>query len=205
MKKGAILVDHTTASAEVARELDAAAKAKGLGFLDAPVSGGQAGALNGRLTIMVGGDAEPFKVAEPVMRHYGRAVTLMGPAGSGQLTKMVNQICIAGVRAGALRGPQFRGARRPRRQEGDRRHLQGRGAVLADREPRARPCSTASSSSASPSTGCARISRSASPRRGATARRCRCAALVDQFYARVQERGGGRWDTSSLIHLLAKP
>src|SRR6187402_3036294 len=93
MAKGAILVDHTTASAEVAREVHAAAKARGLGFLDAPVSGGQAGAENGKLTIMVGGDDGVYATCEAVLATYARAVTLMGPAGAGQLTKMVNQIC----------------------------------------------------------------------------------------------------------------
>ncbi|MGB0671677.1 MAG: NAD(P)-dependent oxidoreductase [Rhodospirillales bacterium] len=97
MKPGAILCDHTTASANVARELAAAAKDKGFGFLDAPVSGGQAGAENGQLTVMVGGERATFDMAKPVMDSYGKAVTLMGPAGSGQLTKMVNQICIGGL------------------------------------------------------------------------------------------------------------
>ena len=97
MKKGAILVDHTTASADVARKVYAAAKAKGIPFIDAPVSGGQAGAENGKLTVMCGGDPEPFGRAKPVMDSYARAVTLLGPAGAGQLTKMVNQICIAGL------------------------------------------------------------------------------------------------------------
>ncbi len=107
MSKGALLVDHTTASAELARELDAAAKAKGFGFLDAPVSGGQAGAQNGTLTVMVGGDAASFARAEPVMKHYGRAVTHMGPAGNGQLTKMVNQIMIAGLVQALSEGLNF--------------------------------------------------------------------------------------------------
>jgi 3-hydroxyisobutyrate dehydrogenase-like beta-hydroxyacid dehydrogenase len=97
MKKGAVLVDHTTASADVARKVYAAAKEKGVAFIDAPVSGGQAGAENGKLTVMCGGDKEPFERAKPVMDSYGRAVTLLGPAGAGQLTKMVNQICIAGL------------------------------------------------------------------------------------------------------------
>jgi len=97
MKKGAVLVDHTTASADVARKVYAAAKAKGVPFIDAPVSGGQAGAENGKLTVMCGGDKEPFERARPVMDSYARAVTLLGPAGAGQLTKMVNQICIAGL------------------------------------------------------------------------------------------------------------
>ena len=97
MAKGTIFVDHTTASAEVAREMYSAAKAAGLHFIDGPVSGGQAGAENGALTVMCGGDAEPFDRAKPAMDCFGRAVTLMGEAGSGQLTKMVNQICIAGL------------------------------------------------------------------------------------------------------------
>jgi 3-hydroxyisobutyrate dehydrogenase-like beta-hydroxyacid dehydrogenase len=97
MKKGAILVDHTTASADVARKVFALAKEKGVDFIDAPVSGGQAGAENGKLTVMCGGEPQPFERAKPVMDSYARAVTLLGPAGAGQLTKMVNQICIAGL------------------------------------------------------------------------------------------------------------
>jgi 3-hydroxyisobutyrate dehydrogenase-like beta-hydroxyacid dehydrogenase len=97
MKKGAVLIDHTTASADVARKLFAEAKKKGVDFIDAPVSGGQAGAENGKLTVMCGGEKAPFERAKPVMDSYARAVTLLGPAGAGQLTKMVNQICIAGL------------------------------------------------------------------------------------------------------------
>ena len=97
MSKGAILIDHTTASADCARKVAAAARAKGVDFIDAPVSGGQAGAENGKLTVMCGGEAAPFERAKPVMDSYARAVTLLGPAGAGQLTKMVNQICIAGL------------------------------------------------------------------------------------------------------------
>ncbi|HET7096875.1 MAG TPA: NAD(P)-dependent oxidoreductase, partial [Casimicrobiaceae bacterium] len=107
MREGAILVDHTTASAEIAREIHAKAKAKGVAFLDAPVSGGQAGAENGKLTIMVGGDADAFATVEPVLRNYGRAVTLMGGPGSGQLTKMFNQICIAGLVQALAEGIAF--------------------------------------------------------------------------------------------------
>ncbi|HUN49804.1 MAG TPA: NAD(P)-dependent oxidoreductase, partial [Candidatus Sulfotelmatobacter sp.] len=104
MGKGAILVDHTTASADVARELADAAAKRGLGFLDAPVSGGQAGAENGKLTIMVGGKSAAYKKAEPVIQVYARMAMLMGPTGSGQLTKMVNQICIAGTVQGLAEG-----------------------------------------------------------------------------------------------------
>jgi 3-hydroxyisobutyrate dehydrogenase-like beta-hydroxyacid dehydrogenase len=107
IKKGAVLIDHTTASADVARKVYAAAKDKGIAFIDAPVSGGQAGAENGKLTVMCGGDQEPFERAKPVMDSYGRAVTLLGPAGSGQLTKMVNQICIAGLVQGLSEGIAF--------------------------------------------------------------------------------------------------
>lgn len=104
MKAGAIYVDHTTASALVARELDEAARKKGLHSLDAPVSGGQAGAENGQLTVMVGGDEKTFAAAKPVMDSYARMVGLMGPAGAGQLTKMVNQLCIAGLVQGLAEG-----------------------------------------------------------------------------------------------------
>jgi 3-hydroxyisobutyrate dehydrogenase len=97
MRKGAILVDHTTASADVARKVFALAKEKGIDFIDAPVSGGQAGAENGKLTVMCGGEKGPFEVARPVMDSYAKMVTLLGPAGAGQLTKMVNQVCIAGL------------------------------------------------------------------------------------------------------------
>ena len=107
MKPGSILIDHTTASAQVARAIHAAASAAGVGFLDAPVSGGQAGAENGKLTIMVGGDDATFTRAEAVLAHYARAVTLMGGAGSGQLTKMVNQICIAGLVQALSEGINF--------------------------------------------------------------------------------------------------
>ena len=107
MKKGAVFIDNTTASANVARDLYAAAKAKGFDFLDAPVSGGQAGAQNGVLTVMVGGDKAAFDRAQPVIANYARMVTLIGPAGAGQLTKMVNQICIAGLVQGLSEGLAF--------------------------------------------------------------------------------------------------
>jgi 3-hydroxyisobutyrate dehydrogenase-like beta-hydroxyacid dehydrogenase len=107
MKAGTILVDHTTASADVARKVFEAAKAKGVDFIDAPVSGGQAGAENGKLTVMCGGESAPFERAKPVMDSYARAVTLLGPAGAGQLTKMVNQICIAGLVQGLSEGIAF--------------------------------------------------------------------------------------------------
>jgi 3-hydroxyisobutyrate dehydrogenase len=107
MKKGAILVDHTTASADAARRIFQAAREKGVHFIDAPVSGGQAGAENGKLTVMCGGESGPFERAKPAMDSYGRAVTLMGAPGAGQLTKMVNQICIAGLVQGLSEGIAF--------------------------------------------------------------------------------------------------
>jgi len=107
MAKGAVFVDHTTASAKVARELSAEAKKRGFEFLDAPVSGGQAGAENGQLTVMVGGDSAAFDRAKPVIAHFAKAVTLLGPSGAGQLTKMVNQICIAGLVQGLSEGLNF--------------------------------------------------------------------------------------------------
>jgi 3-hydroxyisobutyrate dehydrogenase-like beta-hydroxyacid dehydrogenase len=107
MKKGAVLIDHTTASADVARKVFEAARSKGIDFIDAPVSGGQAGAENGKLTVMCGGGEAAFERAKPVMDSYARAVTLLGPAGAGQLTKMVNQICIAGLVQGLSEGIAF--------------------------------------------------------------------------------------------------
>jgi 3-hydroxyisobutyrate dehydrogenase len=204
MRKGAILVDHTTASAELARELDREAKARGLGFLDAPVSGGQAGAESGKLTIMVGGDEASFARAEKVMGHYGRAVTHMGAAGNGQLTKMVNQIMIAGLVQALAEGLNFavragldarkaaivisKGAAQSWQLENRyETMLQGKFdfgfAVDWMRKDLA-------------------ICIGEARRNGAT---LPVTALVDQFYARVQEQGGRRWDTSSLIHLLSKP
>ena len=122
MKQGAIFIDNTTASADVARELHAAAKATGFGFLDAPVSGGQAGAENGVLTVMVGGDADDLRQGQAGDRRLRHAWSaLMGPAGAGQLTKMVNQICIAGLVQGLAEGIHFAQEGRARRREGDRR------------------------------------------------------------------------------------
>ena len=199
-----MLVDHTTASAEVAREMHAAAAARGVAFLDAPVSGGQAGAENGKLTIMVGGDAAAFAAAEPVLAHYAKAVTLMGGPGAGQLTKMVNQICIAGLVQALSEGINFAGARASTSSgcwtsSARARRSRGRWRTAAAR------WSPTSSISASRSTGCARTSASASPRRAPTASALPVTALVDQFYARVQAKGGGRWDTSSLMRLLRDP
>jgi 3-hydroxyisobutyrate dehydrogenase len=204
MKTGAILADHTTASAEIARELEREAKAKGLGFLDAPVSGGQAGAVNGKLTVMVGGAEASFRVAEPAMRHYGQAVTLMGPAGSGQLTKMVNQIMLAGLIQGLSEGINFamRAGLDAKQVAGvigkgaaQSWQLDNRAATMIDGKFDFGFAVDWMRKDLGICLAEARRNKSALP----------VAALVDQFYARVQERGGNRWDTSALIHLLAKP
>ena len=199
MADGRRLVDHTTTSAEVARELQAAAEATGGGFVDAPVSGGQAGAENGQLTVMCGGDAAAFARAEPVMRAYAKAVDADGPAGRGPAHQDGQPDLHRRRRPGARRGHAFRQAA----------GLDIR-AGLSTRSPRARPSPgrwttagrpwpRASSTSASPSTGCARTSASASTRRARNGASLPVTALVDRFYAEVQAMGGSRWDTSSLI------
>jgi len=201
MAKGAILVDHTTASAEVAREVHAAAAAAGIGFLDAPVSGGQAGAQNGKLTIMVGGDAQTFARAEGVLAHYARAVTLMGPAGAGQLTKMVNQICIAGLLQGLAEGVDF--ALRAGLDADRVLDVIGKGAAQSWQMDNRGKTMAADKfdfgfavdwmrKDLGICLGEARANGASLP----------VTAIVDQFYARVQQMGGGRWDTSSLIRLL---
>jgi 3-hydroxyisobutyrate dehydrogenase-like beta-hydroxyacid dehydrogenase len=201
LKPGAVAIDNTTASAEIARELHAAAKTKSAGFLDAPVSGGQSGAENGTLTVMVGGDEEDFRKAEPVIKAYARAVTLIGPSGSGQLTKMVNQICIGGLIQGLAEALAFakragldiekvidtisKGAAQSWQMENRWKSMvEGRFdfgfAVDLVRKDFALVFDEAR-------------------RNGAE---LPVTALVDQFYAEVQAMGGNRWDTSSLIALL---
>jgi 3-hydroxyisobutyrate dehydrogenase len=201
LEAGAILVDHTTASASLARELDEATRARGVGFLDAPVSGGQAGAEGGRLTVMVGGDAEVFARAEPAIRAYGRAVTLMGPAGAGQLTKMVNQICIAGLVQGLSEALNF----------ADKAGLDGervlevisKGAAQSWQMDNRGQTMLRDEFDFGFAVEWMRkdlaIVAEEARRNGA---RIPVTALVDQFYAAVVARGGGRWDTSSLIALL---
>jgi 3-hydroxyisobutyrate dehydrogenase-like beta-hydroxyacid dehydrogenase len=202
MASGAVLVDHTTASAGLARELETAGKAIGVGVLDAPVSGGEAGAKNGRLTVMVGGDESTFDRAKPMMDCYGVSVMRMGPAGSGQLAKMVNQICIAGLVQALSEGANFavragldarkvfevisKGAAQSWQMEN--RHstmLEGKYdfgfAVDWMRKDLG-------------------ICLEEANRNGA---QLPVTALVDQFYKHVQARGGGRFDTSSLMLLLA--
>ncbi|WP_022729126.1 NAD(P)-dependent oxidoreductase [Fodinicurvata sediminis] len=201
MKSGAILVDHTTASAEVAREVEKACKAEGKGFLDAPVSGGQAGAENGVLTIMVGGDEKTFESARSAMECFGRAVTLMGTAGSGQLTKMVNQICIAGLVQGLAEGVNFAqkagldcekvfdviGKGAAQSWQMDNRHK----TMLEDKFDHGFAVDWMRKD--------LNIALAEAQRNGS---QLPVTALVDQFYAAVQGMGGGRWDTSSLLKNL---
>jgi 3-hydroxyisobutyrate dehydrogenase len=204
MSKGAILVDHTTASAELARELDREAKGRGFGFLDAPVSGGQAGAESGKLTIMVGGEAAGFARAEPVLAHYGRAVTHMGPAGNGQLTKMVNQILIAGLVQALAEGLNF--ATRAGLDAKKAAQVIAKGAAQSWQLENRYETMLAGKFDFGFAVDWMRKDLAiclAEARRNKSA--LPVTALVDQFYERVQDRGGRRWDTSSLIDLLAKP
>jgi 3-hydroxyisobutyrate dehydrogenase len=204
MAAGTILVDHTTASAEVAREVHAAAATRGVGFLDAPVSGGQAGAQNGKLTIMVGGDAATFARAEGVLAHYARAVTLMGDSGAGQLTKMVNQICIAGLLQGLSEGIDF--AMRAGLDAERVLDVISKGAAQSwQMENRGRTM-VADQYDFGFAVDWMRkdlgICLAEARANGAT---LPVTALVDQFYGRIQQQGGGRWDTSSLVRLLRHP
>jgi len=201
MNAGAILVDHTTASAEVAREMSAATSAVGVQFLDAPVSGGQAGAENGKLTIMVGGDSATFARAEALLAHYARAVTLMGPAGAGQLTKMVNQICIAGLVEGLSEGINFamRAGLDPERvidviSKGAAQswQMENRGKTMIAGKFDFGFAVDWMRKDLAICLAEARTNGAALP----------VTAIVDQFYAQLQRRGEGRADTSSLIRLL---
>ena len=204
MTRGTILADHTTASAEVAREMAALGQQKGVAFLDAPVSGGQAGAVNGKLTIMVGGERAAFDKAQPVMAHYGRAVTLMGPVGNGQLTKMVNQICIAGLVQGLAEGLHF--AMRAGLDPKQVVEVISKGAAQSWQMDNRAPTMVEGKFDFGFAVNWMRKDLAICL---AEARRNKSmlpvAALIDQFYARVQERGGGRWDTSSLMQLLTNP
>ena len=203
MKPGAILIDNTTASAEVARELDAAAREKSCAFIDAPVSGGQAGAENGVLTVMCGGDEETFAKARPVIDAYARMVGLMGPVGSGQLTKMMNQICIAGVVQGLAEAIHFgkkadldiekvvdvisKGAAGSWQMENRHKTMnEGRYEFGFAVDWMRKDLD---------------IVLTEAKRNGST---LPLTALVDQFYAEVQKLGGHRWDTSSLLARLEK-
>jgi 3-hydroxyisobutyrate dehydrogenase len=202
-RKGAIVVDHTTASAEIARELHHEAKMRGFDFIDAPVSGGQAGAENGVLTVMCGGDADPFARAETVIAAYARACNLMGRPGSGQLAKMVNQICIAGVVQGLAEALHF-----AQKAELDIEKLVAtisKGAAQSWQMENRYKTMVAGKFDFGFAVDWMRkdlaICLAQARRNGAS---LPLTGLVDQFYAQVQKMGGRRWDTSSLIALLQR-
>ncbi len=203
MDKDAVFVDHTTTSAEVARELYAAAKAKDVHFVDAPVSGGQAGAINGALTIMVGGDEEPAARAEPIAAAYARAYRRMGGAGAGQLTKMVNQICIAGLVEGLAEGLHF--AKRAGLDPNAVVEVIAKGAAQSWQMENRHKTMNAGKFDFGFAVDWMRkdlgICLDEARRNGA---KLPVSALVDQFYAEVQAMGGGRLDTSSLLARLER-
>jgi 3-hydroxyisobutyrate dehydrogenase len=203
VRKGAIVVDHTTASAEIARELHAEGKTRGFDFVDAPVSGGQAGAENGVLTVMCGGEAAPFAQAEKVIAAYARACNLLGASGSGQLAKMVNQICIAGVVQGLAEALHF-----AQQAELDIEKLiatLSKGAAQSWQMENRYKTMAAGKFDFGFAVDWMRkdlaICLAEARRNGA---HLPVTALVDQFYSQVQKMGGRRWDTSSLIALLQR-
>ena len=203
MKKGAVFIDNTTASAIVARELDAAARSGGFNSLDAPVSGGQAGAENGQLTVMVGGESDTFDRARPVINCYAKMVGLMGPAGSGQLTKMVNQLCIAGLVQGLAEGIHF--ARKAGLDVEQVIGVISKGAAQSWQMENRYKTMTAGKFDFGFAVDWMRkdlaITLQEARKNGA---KLPVAALVDQFYSEVQAMGGRRWDTSSLIARLER-
>jgi 3-hydroxyisobutyrate dehydrogenase len=203
MAAGAYLVDHTTASANVARELAALARAQGVGLVDAPVSGGQAGAQNGALTVMCGGEPADFAAVQPVAMAYSRAFTLMGPSGAGQLTKMVNQICIAGLVQGLSEAVAFgmrAGLDMPQVLD-----VIGKGAAQSWQMDNRGHTMVADQFEFGFAVDWMRkdlgLVMDEAKRNGA---QVPVTALVDQFYADVQAMGGGRWDTSSLLRRLQR-
>jgi 3-hydroxyisobutyrate dehydrogenase len=203
LKEGTIVIDCTTASANVARELYSAAKGKGAGFLDAPVSGGQAGAENGMLTVMVGGDDDAFAMAEPVIQCFARAVTLIGPSGAGQLTKMVNQICVVGVIQGLAEGLHFAktaGLDIPKVMA-----TISKGAAQSWQMENRWETMTAGKFDYGFAVDWMRkdlaICIDEARRNGA---HLPVMALIEQFYSEIQRAGGNRWDSSALITLLER-
>ncbi|MCA0059042.1 NAD(P)-dependent oxidoreductase [Mesorhizobium sp. B261B1A] len=203
VKKGAVYIDNTTASAEVARELAEAAQERGFSFLDAPVSGGQAGAENGILTVMVGGDQAAFDKARPVIDAYARMIGLMGPAGAGQLTKMINQICIAGLVQGLSEGIHF--GRKAGLDIEKVIDVISKGAAGSWQMENRHKTMNAGKYDFGFAVDWMRkdlgICLDEADRNGAT---LPVTALVDQFYKDVQAMGGRRWDTSSLLARLEK-
>jgi 3-hydroxyisobutyrate dehydrogenase-like beta-hydroxyacid dehydrogenase len=204
MRKGAIFIDHTTASAVLARDLAQRASARGLGFLDAPVSGGQAGAEAGRLTVMAGGEPSAFAEAEPIMRAYAANVTLIGPAGSGQLAKMVNQICIAGIVQGLAEGLHF--AKRAELDVEKVISAISKGAAQSWQMENRWKTMAEGRFDFGFAVDLMRkdlgLVLDEAERNGA---KLELTKLVDEYYADVQAMGGRRWDTSSLIARLERP
>jgi len=203
MGKGTIFVDHTTASAEVARELSAAAKERGFDFLDAPVSGGQAGAENGQLTVMVGGEDAPFAVVQPVIMSFAKACRLLGPSGSGQLAKMMNQICIAGVVQGLAEAIHF-GKRAGMDIEAVIEVISKGAAQSWQMENRYKTMNADKFDFGFAVDWMRKDLGIVLDEARGNGARLPLTALVDQFYADVQAMGGQRWDTSSLIARLEK-
>jgi 3-hydroxyisobutyrate dehydrogenase-like beta-hydroxyacid dehydrogenase len=201
MRKGAVFVDHTTASATVARELAAEARARGVGFVDAPVSGGQAGAVNGQLTVMCGGEEGEFAKARPVIESYAKACRLMGPAGAGQLTKMVNQICLAGLIEGLSEAIRF--AERAGLDPKAVVEVISKGAAQSWQMDHRHETMIARKFEFGFAVDWMRkdlaICLEEARRNGAS---LPVTALVDQFYGEIQGEGGRRFDTSSLITRL---
>jgi 3-hydroxyisobutyrate dehydrogenase/2-hydroxy-3-oxopropionate reductase len=201
MRPGTVLVDHTTASADIARELSATALSAGLHFIDAPVSGGQAGAQNGALTVMCGGDAQAFARVQPVAMAFSKAVTLLGSSGSGQLAKMVNQIAIAGLVQGLSEAIAF--GQRAGLDMNQVLEVIGKGAAQSWQMDNRGTTMVADKFDFGFAVNWMRkdlgLVLDEAKRNGA---RLPVTALVDQFYADVQQAGGGRWDTSSLIKRL---
>ena len=203
MQSGALLVDHTTASATLARELNSAAAKKDVGFLDAPVSGGQAGAENGALTIMVGGEDSQYEIAKPVFESYSKFSKLLGPAGSGQLAKMVNQVCIAGVVQGLAEGLNF--ARKAGLDGEALIETISKGAAGSWQMDNRFETMLADQYEFGFAVDWMRkdlgIAIAEAKNNGSD---LPVAELVDSFYADVQGMGGGRWDTSSLLARLTR-
>jgi 3-hydroxyisobutyrate dehydrogenase-like beta-hydroxyacid dehydrogenase len=204
MGQGTIFVDNTTASADIARELHAESRKRGIDFIDAPVSGGQAGAESGQLTVMCGGDQAPFDRATPVIDAYAKAVTLIGPPGSGQITKMMNQMCIAGLVQGLAEALNL----------GQRCGLDmdkvigaiSKGAAQSWQMDNRWKAMIEGKFEFGFAVDWMRKDLGIAMAEGKRVKaQMPVVALVDQFYARVQERGGGRWDTCSLIQPLQKP
>ena len=201
MSSGAIIVDHTTASAECARKCNEMAKVKFIGFVDAPISGGEAGAVNGQLTIMCGGEQKDFDRANPIMEAYAKATKLMGPSGAGQLTKMVNQICIAGILQGLAEGVHF--AQKAGLNVDEVVQAIGKGAAQSWQMDNRSSTMARDEYEFGFAVDWMRkdlgIALKTANQVGAD---LTLAKQVDGYYAEVQAIGGGRWDTSSLLKRL---